>query len=118
VAIEIQETKDELIFDGTWNGSRTNFRVTANSLPGTIVVDNLPTSGPAARPYSMSAVSCQYVLDRVLPDGSRAGISTCGSLPEETLLEIPPVVLGWLTRAEMVVVVLALLSTPPRTAME
>jgi hypothetical protein len=106
------------VFDGTWNGARTNFRITQSSLRGTIPIYNFPTSGREARPFSLSVLRCEYVLDRTQPDGSRAGISTCGSLPEETLLEIPRAVQAWLTRSEFVVVLMALLSTPPRSVME
>jgi hypothetical protein len=113
VAVDIEERPNTLNFDGTWNGSRVNFVITADSLKGTIPIRRFGASSSVA-----GVSSCQYVLDRVAADGAREGTSICNGLPEETRLEVPRVVEAWLTRKEMVVVLLALLSTPPQTSLE
>lgn len=110
VAFEIEEGPDRLVVGGTWNGSRVHFEITSEALRGTIAVSQSPRF--------TEVVNCQYVLDKVQRDGSRSGMSICAGLPEDTLIEIPPAVQGWLTRQELVVVLLALLSAPPITSME
>jgi hypothetical protein len=114
VAVDVDDQPTQLTFDGTWNGARVHFVVTPDSFKGSIPVRRY------GRSDSVSGVTtCQYVLDRVSADGAaREGTSICGGLPEETRLEIPRQVEAWLTRKEMVVVLLALLSTPPQTVME
>lgn len=105
VAVEIKDGPDVMEVAGTWSGSRVFFRITPESLRGTIPVFSGNTSS--------NTQTCQYVLDRVEPDGSRAGVSTCAGLPERTRLEIPAAVQSWLTRSELVVVLLALFSVAP-----
>ena len=113
VAVDVEDGPNVLNFEGMWNGSRVNFKITAESMRGTIPIRR------TGRADSVSGVtSCQYVLDRTTPDGAREGTSICGGLPEETRLEVPRQVDAWLTRKELVVVLLALLSTPPQTSME
>jgi hypothetical protein len=113
VAVDVEEGPSELTFDGTWNGARVHFTVTADELKGSIPIRRF------GRSDSVGNVStCQYTLDHVTPDGAREGSSICNGLPEQTRLEIPRQVEAWLTRKEMVVVLLALLSTPPHTVME
>jgi hypothetical protein len=112
--------------EGTWNGSRVHFVVTSESLQGSLLV---PLRRPAAgvpvslgeqdfRSRDRMTAYCQYVLDRTNSDGTRTGMSICNGLPEDTVLEIPRVVQGWLTQQELVVVLLTLLSTPKLTSME
>jgi hypothetical protein len=110
VAIDITDGPDKLVFEGSWNGQRAHFEVTPDSLRGSLPIF-------AGRAVS-SAFYCQYVLDRVTADGARVGTSICNGLPEETRLEVPRPVLGWLTRPELVVVLLALFSSPPFTSLE
>jgi hypothetical protein len=113
VAVDVDEGPDTLNFEGTWNGSRVTFNITSTSLKGTIPIRRI------GRSDSVSGVtSCQYVLDRVVADGAREGTSICSGMPEETRLEIPRQVDAWLTRKELVVVLLALFSTPPQTSLE
>jgi hypothetical protein len=134
VSVVVSQPDDRLTIEGTWNQSRVHFEITDRRLVGSIA-----TYQPRASSFErMSRVGdapryCQYVLDRVEPSGVRAGISICdGSrvvsmllygdtsmhLPEETMVEIPPALHGWLTRDEMVVVLLALLSSPPLVSVE
>jgi hypothetical protein len=105
VEVEIHGTRDDVEVSGVWNGERVHFTITPDVLSGTIVA----VSGEG---------HCQYVLDRVSPEGTRLGMSTCSGLPEETAIEIPRAISGWLTQNEMVGVLLALLSTPPLTSLE
>jgi hypothetical protein len=122
VAVDIDDNPDTLTFEGTWNGSRVHFTVTTDTFKGSIPVRRIPRTDPfTGRPIEglTDATTCQYVLDRVSADGiAREGTSICSGLPEQTRLEIPRQVEAWLTRKEMVVVLLALLSTPPSTIME
>jgi len=110
VAVDIEEQPDKLVIEGSWNASRLHLDVTPGSLRGTIALGG---------GRSLADVqSCQYVLDRADASGARTGTSICGGLPEETRLEVPPALGKWLTRQEMVVVLLALLSSPPFTQLE
>jgi hypothetical protein len=113
VAVDVEDGPDTLNFEGTWNGSRVTFTITATSLKGTIPIRRFGRSDSVG-----NVTSCQYVLDRLAADGAREGTSICSGLPEETRLEIPRQVDAWLTRKELVVVLLALLSTPPQTSLE
>jgi hypothetical protein len=110
VSIDIEDSADKLVIEGSWNGQRAHFEITADTLKGSLAIRSRRTLATASY--------CQYVLDRVGPDGSRLGTSICGGLPEETRLEVPAPVVGWLTRPELVVVLLALLSSPPFTSLE
>lgn len=110
VAVEIADAADKTEIDGTWNGSRVHFTVSPESLKGTISIYQ-------GRRFDQ-VFRCQYVLDRVEQDGARTGTSICNGLPEETRIEVPAKVQAWLTRTELVVVLLALLSSPPYTSFE
>jgi hypothetical protein len=113
VAIDVSDQPNVLVFDGTWNGSRVNFTITDQSFRGTVPIRRFGATN------SVSGVStCQYVLDKVTADGAREGTSICGGLPEETRLEVPRQAQAWLTKKELIVVLLALLSTPPQTSLE
>ena len=113
VAIDVYDTEDGVAFDGTWNGARVNFKFTADAMKGSIPIRRFGRADSVG-----NVTTCQYVLDRVAPDGAREGTSICSGLPEPTRLEVPRQVEAWLTRKEMVVVLLALLSTPPQTTLE
>jgi hypothetical protein len=110
VSIDIDEETDKTVIEGSWNGQHIHFEITANTMKGSLPVY-------AGRSLT-AAFYCQYVLDRVDGEGVRLGTSICNGLPEETRLEVPRAVLGWLTRQELVVVLLALLSSPPFTSLE
>jgi hypothetical protein len=131
VAIDLADGPDLLEVSGVWSGSRVTFTVTPESMRGTIPVYRFvraehnggpemcldcdrPSGGARSGSALPSSVeTCQYVLDQVGPDGSRAGVSICSGLPERTRLEIPPAIQSWLTRSELVVVILALLAVAP-----
>jgi hypothetical protein len=113
VAVDVEDGPETLNFEGTWNGSRVTFNVTSTSFKGSIPIRRYGRSDSVG-----GVTSCQYVLDRVASDGAREGSSICSGMPEETRLEIPRQVDAWLTRKELVVVLLALLSTPPQTSLE
>lgn len=112
VNVEIYDGPDSMTIEGSWNDSRVHFKITAESFRGTIAVWN--DNGGLLR----NQQSCQYVLDKVDQDGSRMGVSTCTGLPEDTRIEVPAAVQDWLTRPELMVVLLALLSSPPTTVHE
>jgi len=103
VDVDFATGVDEFIIDGVWNSGRVHFRITSDSFRG-----SLQTVGGY----------CQYVLDELLHDGARHGISICSGLPEETRLEIPMPIQAWLTPSELAVVLLELLSDPPTTVLE
>ncbi len=110
IAISIEDREDALVVEGTWNGSRAHFRVTQDSFRGTI---------PVVVGGTMEGVqSCQYTLDTLAPDGAWTGTSTCHGMPEQTRLEVPAKIQDWLTRKELTVVILVLLSSPPTTSLE
>lgn len=110
VAVEIQDEADRTEIDGTWNGSRVHFIITPGSLKGSIAIFQGPRFD--------QVFTCQYVLEHLEPDGARTGTSICNSLPEETRIEVPAKLQSWLTQPELVVVLLALLSSPPFTSFE
>jgi hypothetical protein len=111
VSIDIDDGADKTVIEGSWNGQHTHFEITTDAMKGSLPV--------YAGQSLTAAFYCQYVLDRVDPkDGARLGTSICNGLPEETRLEVPRAVLGWLTRQELVVVLFALLSSPPFTGLE
>ena len=112
VNVEIYDGPDSTTIEGSWNDSRVHFKITAESFRGTIAVWN-DNAG-----LLRNQQSCQYVLDKVDQDGSRMGVSTCAGLPEDTRIEVPAPVQDWLTRPELMAVLLALLSSPPTTVHE
>jgi hypothetical protein len=121
VAVDVEEGPETLTFEGTWNDSRVTFKITNDSFKGTIPIRRFGRED-GRRPFPLDTIagvtSCQYVLDHTTPDGAREGTSICNGLPEQTRLEIPRQVHAFLTRKELVVVLLALLSTPPSTSLE
>jgi hypothetical protein len=118
VALDVEEGVNRMVIDGTWNGSRVHFDITEQSLKGTIAVYQVDRGATGPRPLFTETYTCQYVLDKVEKNGGRSGISICSGLPEQTLLEVPSTVQNWLTRKELAVVLLSLLSAPPYTVLE
>lgn len=102
VQVDIEEVDGKLEIGGTWNDERVHFEITPETLKGTIT--------------GRALGSCQYVLDKIDPEGIRSGTSICRGLPEATRLEFPKAVENWLTRGEAVAVLLALLSSAPPTS--
>lgn len=103
VAFDIVERGDELAIEGSWNGSRVHFRITPAALRGTIAVRQGPTLD--------GVLHCQYVLDRQRGH-VRVGTSICSGLPEDTELDVPPEIARQLSRRQLVVLLLTLLSSP------
>jgi hypothetical protein len=103
VDVDFDRQADAFVIQGIWNSAEVHFRITDDSLRGSI----------------RTAIGyCQYVLDQVQRDGARHGFSICSGLPEETRLEIPGPVRAWLTAPELAVVLLELLTAPPTTTLE
>jgi hypothetical protein len=98
IEVDIAGPPENLEVSGLWCGQRVHVTITPESLRGTI-------RGPAAG-------QCQYVLDR-LDHGARVGTSICRGMPEDTRLELPEALGGLLKPAQVVAVLLVLLSTPP-----
>jgi hypothetical protein len=109
VSIDINDSPDKLVIEGSWNGQRAHFEITTDALRGSLAIYSSRRLG--------TSFYCQYVLDRTEQD-ARLGTSICNGLPEETRLEIPRPVLAFLTKPELVVVMLTLLSSPPFTSLE
>jgi hypothetical protein len=103
VDMDFESEADTFLIDGVWNGDRVHFRITTDSLRGSL---------------RTTVGYCQYQLDEVLRDGARHGFSICSGLPEETRLEIPMSIQAWLTPSELAVVLLELLTAPPTTSFE
>lgn len=110
VAVSIEETEDAMVITGTWNGARVHLRITNAVFRGTVPV--------ASSNMIAGDASCQYVLDTLEPDGAWSGSSICNNLPEQTRLEVPAPLQGWLSRPELAGVILVLLSSPPVTMVE
>jgi hypothetical protein len=121
VEVDIFGGPDDIEVDGLWAGSRVHFTITPTSLRGTIGGDLQGSEESPGRIVNREAsdlLRCQYTLDHTESDGSRTGWSICTSLAEETRIEFPRPIQAWLTRNEAVAVLLALLSSPPRTNLE
>ena len=109
VALDVDSADGRVEISGMWNDDRVHFVVTPDALRGTIT---------GAKPTLMGGGlgHCQYVLDKMESDGARTGTSICSGMPEPTRLEFPSTVEKWLGRGEVVVVLLALLSSAPATS--
>jgi hypothetical protein len=122
--------------EGTWNGGRVHLVFSRDSLRGTVASNSFfhskssagGTSGaegfrnPRLRSFGRAAdqidplpsdVSCEYYLDQLSSDGALNGGSTCAGMPQQTRLEVPRIAQAWMTRAELVTVLVAVLSSPP-----
>jgi hypothetical protein len=120
--------------EGTWNGGRVHLVFAKDSIKGTVASNSFFFSksnasglsgtdafrSPRLRGRSAdmieplpSDVSCEYYLDSVTPDGALNGGSTCAGMPQQTRLEVPSMARAWMTHAELVTVLVAVLSSPP-----
>jgi len=134
VTVDYEELGGVVEISGVWNDGRVFFEITPETLRGTInagsvregprsaraaaaagpftpLQNPLLSVGPSAGEYGR----CQFVLDRLDQAGARVGTSICQGMPQPTRLEFPPQVETYLTRAEIVAVLLAVLSTAPQT---
>jgi hypothetical protein len=58
-------------------------------------------------------LSCEYDLNELGGDGALNGGSICAGMPQQTRLEVPALAKTWLTHAELVTILVAVLSAPP-----
>jgi hypothetical protein len=125
VEIDIVPAAESLEVSGVWNDERVHFSITPEALRGTIT----GSTGDGFerrrrrrlnddRPSTNERWQCQYVLDRLDGEGNRIGVSICSGLPEQTLLEFPVALERWLSRNEMVAVLLVLLASSTSTPLE
>ena len=111
VAVEVSESPTQWEASGMWNGSRVRLEVSDEGIQGTIAVHN---GGTVAR-----VQNCQYKLNRVDPaSGARIGSSICNGMPAQTRMEVPAAASRYLTRTELMVVLMTLISVPPPTINE
>jgi hypothetical protein len=134
--VSLDYTSDEIstTAEGTWNGGRVHLVFTQESLKGTVATNSFfySKSNPVSdasiemrRPGRFNAatadmidplpmdMSCEYTLDQVGSDGGLNGNSICAGMPQPTRLEVPKVAQAWMTRSELVTVLVAVLSSPP-----
>jgi hypothetical protein len=134
VSLDYSIDEASTIVEGTWNGGRVHLVFAKDSIKGTVASNSFFFSksnasgiagsegfrNPRLRGRSAdiidplpSDVSCEYYLDSVTPDGALNGGSTCAGMPQQTRLEVPSVARAWMTHAELVTVLVAVLSSPP-----
>ena len=135
--VSLDYTSDEIstTAEGTWNGGRVHLVFTQDSLKGTVATNSFffSKSNPGSEgsmemrrrggAFGNAAadsfdplpidMSCEYVLDQVGTDGGLNGNSICAGMPQPTRLEVPKIAQAWLTRSELVTVLVAVLSSPP-----
>ena len=104
IEVEILDEGHGLILEGRWLGRPIRLHVGELGVRGSL--------------WTLGGGFCDFQLNEISPDGVLEGFSSCGGMPEETLVEVPPVLEKWLTRTEVVSLVLALLSSAPRTERE
>jgi hypothetical protein len=131
VAMDYISTADSTTAQGMWNGHRIHMVFTKESVKGT-VADNsdVMTRGDAdsairartrqrigniANNFDPSPrnSSCEYFLNELASDGALTGGSICSGMPQPTRLEVPTMAQTWLTRPELVTLLVAVLSAPP-----
>jgi hypothetical protein len=121
VGMDIVNDDEGTVADGFWDGQRVHLSFAPAGLRGT-VADARQARGSAVAIDQRDRESCQYLLDRrgstALPVHQFEGFSICAGLPQRTLLEVPPTVSTLLSRAELVTVLVAMLSAPPLTQSE
>ncbi|HEY0711268.1 MAG TPA: hypothetical protein VGF45_01245 [Polyangia bacterium] len=122
------------VAEGTWNGGRVRLVFARESLKGTVTANsmfhnrsegNATFSMENSRRFRRSGrtidsleppaadLSCEYDLNELGGDGALSGGSTCAGMPQQTRLEVPAMAKTWLTHAELVTVLVAVLSAPP-----
>jgi hypothetical protein len=133
VALDFNTDESSTVAEGTWNGGRVHLVFARESLHGTVTTNsffhsrsagNNLTSSDTSRVRRMGRqsdyadpppmdLSCEYYLDTVSTDGALNGGSTCAGMPQQTRLEVPALAKTWLTHAELVTILIAVLSSPP-----
>ncbi len=134
VSLDFSSDESSTTAEGTWNGGRVHLVFSRDSLRGTVASNSFfysksnagGTSGAGTlntrlRSFGRAAdqidplpsdVSCEYYLDQLSTDGALNGGSTCAGMPQQTRLEVPRIAQAWMTRAELVTVLIAVLSSP------
>jgi len=131
VAMDFISTPDSTTAQGMWNGHRVHIVFTKESVKGTIA-DNSDVMtrgdpdaairartrqrmGNIANSFDPSPrnSSCEYFLNELASDGALTGGSIRSGMPQPTRLEVPSMAQTWLTRPELVTVLVAVLSSPP-----
>ena len=136
VSLDFESDEASTVAEGTWNGGRVHLVFARESLRGTVTTNSFFYSrsngggvsnmesfrNPRMRSFGRSAdtlepipqdLSCEYYLDQVGSDGALNGGSTCAGMPQQTRLEVPALAKTWLTHAELVTILIAVLSAPP-----
>jgi len=134
VSLDFSSDEVSTTAEGMWNGGRVHLVFTQDSLKGTVTTNSFFSSkSNPADDHNMDMrrmgsfgqrsadlmdplpidVSCEYFLDHLSSDGALKGGSTCSGMPQPTRLEVPKVAQAWLTRAELVTILVAVLSSPP-----
>lgn len=124
------------LVEGMWNGARVRLEFAPHALKGTVAENSdvlaraepermMGTATHRARRRQGPQVnanisdplpdnsSCQYVLEQLEPDGALSGPSICSGMPQQTRLEVPKVAQSLFTQAELVTLLVAVLSAPP-----
>jgi hypothetical protein len=116
ISVDYLDRDDHVLAEGQWNGERMHLEFSQKAIRGT-VADNSARVGsqPGWKDLDPEAAesSCLYSLEMVDRPGSFSGTSTCNGMPEETRFEIPAAVEALFTRAELLTVLISVLSTPP-----
>jgi hypothetical protein len=138
VSLDYVNEDEGFVVEGMWNGGRVHLVFARDSLRGTVAANSLfysktnPQSGEVMEPFrnrigSVAAdlldplpadTSCEYYLTELAKDGALTGGSTCSGMPQQTRLEVPRIAQAWLTRAELVTILVAVLSAPPSPTSE
>jgi hypothetical protein len=136
ISLDFAIDEGATVVEGTWNGGRVHLTFARESLRGTVTTNSFFYSrsngggvanmenfrNPRTRAFGRAAdiiepipadLSCEYYLDQIGSDGALNGGSTCAGMPQQTRLEIPALAKTWLTHAELVTVLVAVLSAPP-----
>jgi hypothetical protein len=134
VSLDFSSDEISTTAEGMWNGGRVHLVFSHDSLKGTVATNSFfssksnPADNNNREMRQMGAfgqksadmmdplpvdMSCEYFLDHVTSDGALNGGSTCSGMPQPTRLEVPKVAQAWLTRAELVTILVAVLSSPP-----
>jgi hypothetical protein len=137
VSMDFVTTEDSTVAEGMWNGHRVHIVFRRESVKGTIA-DNSdmmtktdPEQGRTFRTRALGGTggqnmldpaarnsSCEYFLTEISTDGALTGGSICSGMPQPTRLEVPTMANTYLTRPELVTVLVAVLSSPPQVAAE
>jgi hypothetical protein len=136
IALDFETDEGSTVAEGTWNGGRVHLVFARESLKGTVTTNSFfysrsngggVTGGEGFRSTRLRAfgrnadsveplpqdLSCEYYLDQLGSDGALNGGSTCAGMPQQTRLEVPVLARTWLTHAELVTILVAVLSAPP-----